>query len=62
MKYYQIDIETTAEGIEIVIEKLMTADIEKKFDASYLKRELNVGFSGGEKKKSEIIQMTIFRT
>ena len=30
-----------------------------KFDASYLKRELNVGFSGGEKKKSEIIQMAV---
>ena len=28
MKYYQIDIETTAEGIEIVIGKLMAAGIE----------------------------------
>ena len=28
-----------------------------KFDRSYAERDLNVGFSGGEKKKSEILQL-----
>ncbi len=30
-----------------------------KFDESYAKRYLNVGFSGGEKKKNEVLQMAI---
>ena len=30
-------------------------------DESYLTRDLNVGFSGGEKKKSEILQMLMLR-
>jgi len=30
-----------------------------KFDESILSRQLNVGFSGGEKKKNEILQMSI---
>jgi Fe-S cluster assembly ATP-binding protein len=30
-----------------------------KFDDKILKRQLNVGFSGGEKKKNEILQMSI---
>ena len=30
-----------------------------KFDEEKLNRQLNVGFSGGEKKKNEILQMTI---
>ncbi len=30
-------------------------------DPSYADRELNVGFSGGEKKKSEVLQMLILR-
>lgn len=30
-------------------------------DASYLQRDLNVGFSGGEKKKAEILQMLMLR-
>ena len=30
---------------------------ELKIDESYIKRNLNVGFSGGEKKKNEILQM-----
>ncbi len=30
-----------------------------KFDEDKLSRQLNVGFSGGEKKKNEILQMTI---
>ena len=32
---------------------------ELKFDEKILSRQLNVGFSGGEKKKNEILQMTI---
>ncbi len=39
-------------------------DLKKKvqdisLDSSYLSRHLNVGFSGGEKKKNEILQMSI---
>ena len=30
-----------------------------KFDQNILSRQLNVGFSGGEKKKNEILQMSI---
>ena len=33
--------------------------IELKFDEKILSRQLNVGFSGGEKKKNEILQMSI---
>ena len=32
---------------------------ELKFDQAILNRQLNVGFSGGEKKKNEILQMSI---
>jgi Fe-S cluster assembly ATP-binding protein len=30
-----------------------------KFDAKFLERNLNVGFSGGEKKRNEILQMSL---
>ena len=40
--------------IEATIEKL-------NFDPSYLERDLNVGFSGGEKKKSEILQLLMLK-
>jgi|TARA_B110000285_G_scaffold126230_1_gene142352 Fe-S cluster assembly ATP-binding protein len=33
--------------------------VELKFDEKILSRQLNVGFSGGEKKKNEILQMSI---
>ena len=33
--------------------------LELKFDEKILSRQLNVGFSGGEKKKNEILQMSI---
>ena len=33
--------------------------MELKFDEKILSRQLNVGFSGGEKKKNEILQMSI---
>lgn len=32
-----------------------------QLDPSYAKRDLNVGFSGGEKKKTEILQLLMFR-
>ena len=38
--------------------KLKTQNL--KFDEEKLNRQLNVGFSGGEKKKNEILQMSIF--
>jgi len=34
---------------------------ELKFDEEKLNRQLNVGFSGGEKKKNEILQMSILK-
>lgn len=40
-------------------EKLEEACKKLKFDPELLERSLNVGFSGGEKKKSEILQLTI---
>ena len=33
---------------------------ELKIDEKILNRQLNVGFSGGEKKKNEILQMSLF--
>ena len=50
---------TTGEPIKVFkfkeeIEKYMQ---ELKMDSSYINRNLNVGFSGGEKKKTEILQM-----
>ena len=32
-----------------------------KMDPSYAERDLNVGFSGGEKKKAEILQMLMLK-
>ncbi len=37
--------------------ELLATMEELKIDADYAKRDLNVGFSGGEKKKSEILQL-----
>ena len=37
-----------------------TKAAELKIDEKTLDRQLNVGFSGGEKKKNEILQMTLF--
>ena len=40
--------------------KLVKQEVLKlKFDETILSRQLNVGFSGGEKKKNEILQMSI---
>ena len=41
--------------LKLVKEKSLELGIDEKF----LSRQLNVGFSGGEKKKNEILQMTI---
>ena len=35
--------------------------LDLKFDEKILSRQLNVGFSGGEKKKNEILQMSILK-
>jgi len=43
------------EFLKIVKEKALII----KFDETILSRQLNVGFSGGEKKKNEILQMSI---
>jgi len=43
------------EFLKIVKQKAL----ELKFDEKILSRQLNVGFSGGEKKKNEILQMSI---
>ena len=39
--------------------KIQQKSKELKFDEDKLNRQLNVGFSGGEKKKNEILQMSI---
>ena len=41
--------------------KLAAAMDVLQMDPSYASRSLNVGFSGGEKKKAEILQMMLFR-
>ena len=43
------------EFLKLVKEK----SAQLKFDQNILSRQLNVGFSGGEKKKNEILQMSI---
>ena len=43
------------EFLKIVKEKVL----KLKFDEKILSRQLNVGFSGGEKKKNEILQMSV---
>ena len=46
-------------GKELDDTHLMQKLAEIKMDASYLTRNLNEGFSGGEKKRNEILQMAI---
>ena len=43
------------EFLKLVKQKVL----KLKFDEAILRRQLNVGFSGGEKKKNEILQMSI---
>ena len=54
-KYRGLNELDSLEFIKLVNEKSEKLKIEKKI----LNRQLNVGFSGGEKKKNEILQMTI---
>jgi len=54
-KYRGLNELDSLEFIKLVKEKSENLKIEKKI----LSRQLNVGFSGGEKKKNEILQMTI---
>lgn len=44
-----------AEALKLIREKM--AEVE--MDPSFLKRSLNEGFSGGEKKRNEMLQMTL---
>ncbi|WBU64648.1 Fe-S cluster assembly ATPase SufC [Paracoccus aerodenitrificans] len=46
---------SAAEFLKLIREKAKSLDI----DAEMLKRPVNVGFSGGEKKRNEILQMAI---
>jgi Fe-S cluster assembly ATP-binding protein len=46
---------SAAEFLKVVREKAKTL----KIDAEMLKRPVNVGFSGGEKKRNEILQMAM---
>lgn len=54
-------ISTTGENVSIMkFKKELKEEMEKlKFDTNYADRYLNVGFSGGEKKKNEILQMKV---
>lgn len=42
------------------LKKVRTAAADLDIDPDMLKRSVNVGFSGGEKKRAEILQMTMF--
>jgi Fe-S cluster assembly ATP-binding protein len=42
------------------LKKVRAAAAELGIDPDMLKRSVNVGFSGGEKKRAEILQMTLF--
>ncbi len=42
-------------------QKIKDAAKELKMDEDFIDRELNVGFSGGEKKRAEILQMMILK-
>lgn len=55
---------------QVTLEHIKLFDFKKKLkaamevlqmDSSYADRELNVGFSGGEKKKAEILQLLVLR-
>lgn len=46
-------------GVREWIKKLQKSMDELKMDSSFMSRSLNVGFSGGEKKRSEILQLKL---
>ena len=45
--------------ILLILKIIKTKASELKIDEKILNRQLNVGFSGGEKKKNEILQMSL---
>ena len=52
--------ERAHKGIFLAFQYPLKQKVSKlKFDETILSRQLNVGFSGGEKKKNEILQMSI---
>ncbi len=56
VRKYRGDMELDAmDFIELVKEKLKSLQMDEKF----LYRDVNVGFSGGEKKRNEILQMSL---
>ena len=50
--------ECTEEELEVLVQSLCA---QFAFEDAFLDRELNVGFSGGEKKKNEMIQMALLQ-
>ncbi len=52
---FDLETEERIEFLKLVKKKAK----ELKFDEEKLNRQLNVGFSGGEKKKNEILQMSM---
>lgn len=48
-------------GLYEFIKKCEEASKELKMDASLIHRSLNVGFSGGEKKKNEVLQLKLLK-
>ena len=58
MQLKNLEVKKELDAIEFL--KLVKQKASKlKFDETILSRQLNVGFSGGEKKKNEILQMSI---
>jgi len=57
---------TTAQGAEPLSDEAFAALVKERaqlvdLDASYLDRAVNAGFSGGEKKRNEILQMAVLQ-
>lgn len=48
-------------GLYDFIKKVETATEELKMDKSLIHRNLNIGFSGGEKKKNEVLQIKLLK-
>ena len=52
-------LDETDSGLDIDALKVIAKGVNSSRDEKILSRQLNVGFSGGEKKKNEILQMKI---
>ena len=57
MENFKTDFEKTLKESNLSEKEIAFKNL--KFDEDKLSRQLNVGFSGGEKKKNEILQMSI---